>query len=590
MNVILLVLMAALAVMVTGVATAQPYHIMTNSPVMITGAGTEVVLVFGEAPDAQWVNIILNNETHRSQVRDGSFHVTMKPPAPGIYDVTGTWSAINTDPRPGGVMKTTGHLVDGILTVLGRGFDYLPGGTITIMEGAFDDCSDSCIQSDVVQAGDYVIITNADVERHQFRTNDHLAVESTGNLDPGETVRLPFHNQGIATYTCIYHPWLQFTIESTGEYTPEVRDGAILLKVPDYAEDIVKIGITHTGMAPSAHVILIQSGQVLEAGVAPLNNGRGIFAADSLEWSVGQVIISVSAGNDHATDTISVRPPPGAVERSGRITGYSEHDGILINDMVARPAGIIPLNAAQQATRDICILGKEALFRGDMGLAPRGSHYTEGTVWCDGVNLGIYLLESGFAITDPTQCPVTHSQWLIPYCNPELVPVPKRPMDKEPVMIVEPIEQEVPEPDMILEQPDMILEQPDMILEQPDMTLEPEDAPPAMPDTVGIIEPSIPEETCDQSCPCPDGFISGVGRCDTPIQEEVSDVREGVVDILVPGPTKMLGSVGVSDVREGVVDILGDFFEWIIQLFSELFVVMSDFFGGLISIDVNWQR
>ena len=84
----------------------------------------------------------------------------------------------------------------------------------------------------------------------------------------------------------------------------------------------------------------------------------------------------------------------------------------------------MPLDAASDATRQVCPVGRDALFRGDAGLAPSGSHYLEGTVWCDGVNLGVYLRESGLAITDPAECGLARSEWLVSYCHPGREPPP----------------------------------------------------------------------------------------------------------------------------------------------------------------------
>ena len=410
--------MVATPYVIFDAAANTPYLIYTNTPVHYTGTGNEVVLVYGDAPDADWVYVTLNGVVHESAVMDGAFHLTIIAPPPGTYAVTGSWRAESIDPD-GSEHVTTGHLSGATLAIFGRGYGDTPSGTATILPGAhLDDCSD-CMSytTDVIEAGGYVLVSNTDSERHQFTTHVVTAVPSTGNLDPGESVRLPFNSETDALYRCVYHPWLEFTVQSTGMYMPDDTRGAIHIDAPSFAGDSVRIAVTHTGAANMAHVIFIQHGRVLEAGTLTLASGYGQYIADASEWGVGEVIVSVSAGADHNTETISVRPPPGAAERSGRITGYDGLDGVLINGGIARPVGLIPLDAAMDATRQVCALGVDAVFRGDIGAGRGGAHYLEGTVWCDGVNLGVYLLESGLAITDPAECGTATSEWLQTYCH-----------------------------------------------------------------------------------------------------------------------------------------------------------------------------
>lgn len=593
---------AALAAAAAADAYGQ-YAIQTNSPVHVVGTGNEVALIYGDAPGAHRVEIVVDGVQYESQVRDGSFHVTIQAPAPGTYPVSGVWVAESAGPPGSGlaVQVTTGHLEPAVLTILGRGYGDVPDGSVTILAGAHDEGCAGCVEytADAIGAGGYVLISNADSEKHQFVTESHWAARSTGNLDSGESVRLPFTSEGLATYACIYHPWLEFEVRSTGMYVADDGPGAIHLESPPYAGDSVRIGITHTGGAAMAHVIFIQNGQVLSAGTAALSDGYGVYVVDASGWRVGEVIVSVSAGPDHATDTISVRPPPGAAERSGRITGYEGLDGILVNGGLARPAGIIPLDAASDATRQVCQLGQDALFRGDAGLAPAGTHYTEGTVWCDGVNLGVYLLESGLAIADPAECGMAQSEWLLPYCYPGRLGVPEtnKPVaDASGIEVVEPsgatdTHDAGPETGGMDPAEDLAVPDP-----EPDPTADaggpqdniiiiPDDVP-AVPDAGGPEFESV-GDVCDHltdpECPCPEGWVRNGDWCDPDwyggidaaagaagdaaagAGDAVGDAASGVGDAV--GGTIATGADGI---REGMVGTLSGFFGWISEGFSEI--------------------
>ncbi len=574
-----LALLAAMAVAgaLFGTASAEPYRIMTNSPVHVTGAGNEVVLVYGEAPDARWVEITMHGTTYESAVRGGSFHVLVPAPPPGTYGITGTWGSSHMEPAAGGMAETTttGHLVDGILTVLGRGYGDVPAGTVTVSPGAHEEGCAGCVDgpADTIEAGGYVLVSNADAERHQFTTRSAWAVESTGNLDPGESVRLPFNSQGGAAYRCVYHPWLEFEVRAAGMYVPPEEPGALLLEAPGHAGDAVRIGITHTGAAAVAHIVFIQGGQVLAAGTAPLADGYGTYVADSSDWRVGEVIVSVSAGPDHATETISVRPPPGAAERSGHTTGYDGPDGILVDGGLARPAGIIPLDAASEATRQVCPLGGEALFRGDMGLAPRGTQYSAGTVWCGGTNLGVYLLESGLAITDPAECGLARAEWLAPYCFPDPsaagqtgLPAPPEDIADTPArgggpdVTVSVADPDAPDGAGDAGAPDI----PDTRDGAPDAA--PGDLP-AIPDNVAEPDvPGMPEDndTCDHytnpECPCPEGWVRNGEWCDPDWYGGIDATADAVGGAAGDAGDAAAGAAG--GIRDGMVDAVGGFFGW----------------------------
>lgn len=534
-------------------ASAEPYRILTNSPIHVTGTGNESVLVYGEAPGAQRVEITIRNHTHGGVVRDGEFHLVISAPPPGTYGVSGVWYHTLMESSAGGMVETetVGHLAGGLLTVLGYGYGDEPAGAVTVNPGAHVEGCAGCVDHspNMVEAGGYVLVSNADTEGHRFVTGNFWAV-STGHLDPGESVRLPFNREGEAAYACAYHPWLEFAVATTGMYEPVRDDGALVLEAPSLAGEFVRVGISHTGGAAVAHVVFIQHGQVVEAGTAPLADGYGVYAADAREWRVGEVIVSVSAGADHAAETISVRPPPGAAERAGRITGYEGVDGILINGGLARPAGVIPLDAAADATRQVCMAGREALFRGDPGLAPRGLHYSEGTVWCDGVNLGVYLLESGLAMADTVQCGMAQAEWLAPYCmdgagspeGAERLEWTEQPMalsgEAEPrarcpqgaVCIPEEAEPPEAEPPEEAEPPVMVM-----------------DDPPPVPGNVA--EPDMPEicdHYADPTCPCPEGWVRNGEWCDPDWQDAMDAATEDA-----------------GDIREEAVDALGGFFEWI---------------------------
>lgn len=603
---------AALAVSMLAMFTAaaasaephEPYHIMADSPVHITGAGNEVVRVYGEAPDAQWVEITIHDTTYESAVRGGSFHITAPAPPPGTYGITGIWQSSHMEPAAGGVAETvtTGHLADGILTVLGRGYGDVPAGTVTISRGAHEEGCAGCVDgpTDMVEAGGYVLVSNADAERHQFATHDAWAAESTGNLDPGESVRLPFNSQGVATYRCVYHPWLEFEVRATGTYVPPEEPGTLLLEAPGHAGDAVRVRITHTGAAAVAHTVFIQDGQVLAAGTAPLAGGYGTYVADASEWRVGEVVVSVSAGADHATETISVRPPPGAAERSGRITGYDGPDGILIDGGLARPAGMIPLDAASGATRQVCPLGGEALFRADMGLAPRGAQHSSGSVWCAGTNLGVYLLESGLAITDPAECGLARAEWLAPYCFPETgaagqpgLPAPQEGADAaDPTCPADDQDSDVTVAVADPGAPDGAGD-----VGAPDAPDAPDtvDAPDTMPGDLpavpsDVAEPDVPgmegNDTCDHytnpECPCPEGWVRNGEWCDPDWHGGIgaaADVAGGAA-----GDAGDAASGAAGGIRDGMVDAVGGFFGWIAEGMAEiprLFLALGEWMADL---------
>lgn len=574
-------------------ANAEPYQIQTNSPVHVTGTGNEVVLIYGDAPDARWVEITIGNATHEAAVHDGSFHLTVLAPAPGTYAVTGTWSAETVE--PGGVTHaTTGHLAGGMLTVLGRGYGDVPAGTVTVLPGAHLEGCEGCVSytTDMVDAGGYVLVSNTDDGRHQFKTDSLWAVPSTGNLDPGESVRLPFNSEGGALYRCVYHPWLGFTVESTGMYTPEPGPGAIHVEAPPYAGESVRIGITHTGAAAMAHVIIIQNGQVLSADSVPLAGGYGMHVADSSEWRVGEVLVSVSAGADHATETISVRPPPGAAERSGRITGYDGVDGILISGGLARPVGLISLDAALDATRQVCRLGSDAVFRGDAGTG-RGSHYVEGTVWCDGVNLGVYLLESGLAITDPAECGMAQSEWLTPYCRPEQgqqgrLHVPDATDGaRDAAGGGDDAGMDGTDGTNSTNSMDSTDSMDSMDSENGTDGTEPDGGDGAAEDTIIIIPdaPAIPDaggpefetvDTCDHitdpECPCPDGWVRNGDWCDPDWYEGIDGAAGAAGDAVgaVSGAAEEAIAEGVGGARGTAVDAFSGFFDWLGEILMEI--------------------
>lgn len=606
---------ALLVALAAGAADAYgPYAIQTNSPVHVTGTGNEVALIYGDAPGAGWVEITIHDMTYEAQVRGGSFHITVPAPPPGTYDVSGVWRAESLEPSGNGWTEqtTTGHLEPALLTILGRGFGDVPDGTVTVLDGAHAEGCDGCVEytTDVVDAGGYVLVTNADSANHRFVTDSVWAVRSTGNLDPGESVRLPLQSEGEAAYRCAYHPWLEFVVSSTGRYEPVESAGSIHLDAPPYAGDAVRVGITHTGGAAVAHVIFIQDGQVLAAGTAPLADGRGVYTVDASEWRVGEVIVSVSAGADHATDTISVRPPPGAAERTGRVTGYDGLDGILINGGLARPAGLIPLDAASEATRQVCQLDRDALFRGDEGLAPRGAHYTEGTVWCGGVNLGVYLLESGLAIADPVECGLARSDWLVPYCHGRQGGAQDAAQET-----VEDVEQDAAHDtaqdatqdavqDAVHEDeqdatrggaPDAMQDAAqgsaqgaaqdatqdaapaDAEAERDDRapTVIPADVP-AVPDAGGPEFERTGEDSCDPitdpECPCPEGWVRNGEWCDPDWGEGIggaADAAGGAVGDAGGMIGDTVGGVG-EGMRDSAVGALGGAFGWIADRLAEI--------------------
>lgn len=603
----LLALLAAVA----AAGAYGPYAIQSNSPVHVTGTGNEVALIYGDAPGADWVEITIHGIVYESQVRGGSFHITVPAPPPGAYDVTGVWKAESLEPSGNGWTEqtTTGHLEPALLTILGRGFGDVPDGTVTVLDGAHAEGCDGCVEytTDVVDAGGYVLVANADSANHRFVTDSLWAVRSTGNLDPGESVRLPLHSEGSATYRCAYHPWLEFAVSSTGRYEPAESAGAIHLDAPPYAGDAVRVGITHTGGAAVAHVIFIQDGQVLAAGTAPLADGRGVYTVDASGWRVGEVIVSVSAGADHATDTISVRPPPGAAERTGRVTGYDGLDGILINGGLARPAGLIPLDAASEATRQVCQLDRDALFRGDAGLAPRGAHYTEGTVWCGGVNLGVYLLESGLAIADPAECGLARSDWLVQYCHGGVrggaqdgagADAQEDEQYSVDGAAQETVQDATPEDAQETAQDAVPDTAPDTAQDavqggEQDVAqgAEPADsggerdghAPiviptdvPAVPDAGGPEFEHIGEDSCDPitdpECPCPEGWVRNGEWCDPDWSEGIGGAADAAGDA-VGGAGGMIGDTvgGVGDgMRDSAVGALGGAFGWIADRLAEI--------------------
>lgn len=541
--------LAAILVCIIPLAVyAEDYHIQTNSPVHVTPAGNAFVTIFGTAPGADHVNITIRDTSYVIPVRDGGFYTSIQPPPlAGTYSVTGTWYGRTTQ-QVGSVWtetETTGHLIDGILSVTYDVQDAPTNGMITVLSGAHEPDCINCMHNDAqnIEAGDIILISNTDTERHQFTTDVVHAVQSTGNLDPGESVRMPFEHAGVVQYTCAYHPWLSYTIHTTGVAPAQTIQEDIVLHMPEYAGEGVRIEVEYTGRDAVAHVVIIQSGEILSAGTIPLTDGRGTYVTDTANWRVGEVIVSVSVHDKHTTGTISVRPPPGAAERSGKITGYEGSDGILINGGLARPAGIIPLDAAVEATRHICTIGDDAIFRGDLGLASRS--YTEGTVWCEGVNLGVYLLESGLAITDTAQCVQARSEWLEPYCYQAF---------SEPEPELEP-EIEEPELEPEIEKPEPV-ESPTMIIEVP-----PAEDVPAIPDT-GTM--AVPVDYCDhvtdQSCPCPEGWKRESGWCTPDVQEAVQDV-EGMRDDAVDGISNFFRWIG-----DALHQLFGGVGEWLVEI------------------------
>ena len=540
-----LYLMVILACIIPLAVYAEDYHIQTNSPVHVTPAGNAFVTIFGTAPAADHVNITIHDVSYVIPVRDDEFYTLVQPPPAGTYSVTGIWYGRTTQ-QVGSIWtetETTGHLIDGILSVTYDVQDMPTNGMITILSGAHEPDCIHCIHNNAqnIEAGDIILMSNTDTERHQFTTDAVHAVYTTGNLDPGESVRMPFGHAGVVQYTCAYHPWLSYTIHATGVAPVQAKQEDITLHMPEYAGEGVRIEVEYTGLDAIAHVVIIQSGEILSAGTIPLTDGRGTYITDTANWRVGEVIVSVSVHDKHTTGTISVRPPPGAVERSGKITGYEGSDGILINGGLARPAGIIPLDAAVEATRHICTIGDDAIFRGDLGLA--SGSYTEGTVWCEGVNLGVYLLESGLAITDTAQCVQARSEWLEPYCYPAF----SEPEIEEPGPEIEEPE---PEPEPEIEEPELV-ESPAIVIEVP-----PAEDVPAIPDTGTMAEPvNYCDYVTDQSCPCPEGWMRQDGWC-TP------DVREAAQD--------------VEDMRDDAVDGMGDFFRWMGNTLHQLFAGVGE--------------
>ena len=524
---------ALILVSMVAAASGEPYHIMTNSPVHITGTGNESIRVYGEAPGALTVIITIANQTYEGMVRDDTYHVVIPAPDPGVYSVSGTWHANTLH------ANTAGHLAGTTLTVFGMEYGAEPDTIVTVHPGAhLPECSNCMDHTDgIVEAGGHVLVSNADTEGHQFATDYGGAAPTTGHIDPGESVRLSFTHEGEASYRCMYHPWLVFAVNTAGTHRAPNTDGVIVLDAPDFAADSVRLAISHTGGAEAAHIIFIQYGEVLEAGVIRMTDGYGTYVADAREWSIGEVIVSVSAGMDHTSDTISVRPPPGAAERTGRVTGYDGPDGILVDNILARPAGITSLDAAGTATRQICMEGREALFRGDAGLAPL--HYIEGTIWCGGVNLGVYLLESGLAMADPAVCHMVEAPWLAPYCG--ITPV----YVDEPVQEVEP---DIPE-DIIPDIPEDIIPEitiPEIVV--PEIII-PADDPPAIPHT-GC------DHYTDPTCPCPEGWVRNGEWCDP----------EGTI---MDATAQDVG-IAVDDTREEAVDALAAAFEWLFGVFGDM--------------------
>ena len=522
--------------------------------------------------------------------------------------VSGVWH--HAEKAAGGTaeIETVGHLAGGLLTILGYGGE--PDHTVVIRPGAHvPECTD-CIEypSDAVDVGGVVLVSNADEEGHRFVTESPGAA-STGHLGPGESVQLPFNREGNASYGCVYHPWLEFVVETTGLYEPDMVEGVLVLEMPAFAGESAHVGIFHAGGAHTAHVIFIQNGQVVEAGAAPLVEGYGVYTADAWGWNVGEVTVSVSAGVDHTTGIIGVRPPPGAAERLGYVTGYKGADGILINGMAARPAGVIPLDAAADATRQVCVVGQEALFRGDAGLAVRGQHYLEGTVWCGGVNLGVYLLESGLAMADVVECSVAQAEWLAPYCSYDVWSNHTEPPnhteslnDTEPPNHTESLNDTEPpnhteslndtEPPNHTRSPSDAEMRDDTgqsgdaewlhISEHsdeppgkcpPDGTCQPgadtmedteypmlsiDDLPP-IPDNVAEPDMQMCDHYTDTACPCPDGWVRNGEWCDPDWPDTIDDLGKTV------GDAAKDADAAAGDVRAGVVDALSGFFEWIYE-------------------------
>lgn len=574
-------------------ASAEPYHIQTNSPVHVAGTGSESVLVYGEAPGAQRVDVTIGNHTHAGVVRDGAFHMVVPAPPPGTYRVHGVWYHTAVEPSAGGMVETetAGHLVGGVLTVLGHGYDDEPASTVVVRPGAHREGCAACVDhsADAVEAGGYVLVSNADSEGHRFVTDSIWAVHSTGHLDPGESARLPFNREGDAQYGCAYHPWLGFAVEAAGMYEPVEpveSGGALALEAPAFAGDSVRVGISHTGAADAAHIVFIQGGRVLEAGMVRLAGGYGVYAADAREWRVGEVTVSVSAGADHAADTISVGPPPGAAERAGRITGHDGADGILINGGLARPAGLMPLDAAAGATRQVCMLGQEALFRGDPGLAPHGSHYSEGTVWCDGVNLGVYLLEGGLAMADPVQCGAAQAGWLVPYCMAGSADAAVSAGAEPAATVSDDLPEGAAWPEDAVERAEGAGQAEDAEQGGKPPILVPEDQP-AVPGDVA--EPG-PDGACghhaDGACPCPEGWVRNGEWCDP----DWDDMADSAMDAAggAGGAGEAAEDAGgaaggaLGGVREGATDALRDFFEWAADGMAAVGDFIVDFSRGLV--------
>ena len=101
MRAVLCMAVLAAAAYISADAWAEPYQILTNSPVHVRGAGNESILVYGEAPGAQRVEIVIRNHTYGGVVRDGAFHLVIPALPPGIYAVSGVLCCLESSSRSG---------------------------------------------------------------------------------------------------------------------------------------------------------------------------------------------------------------------------------------------------------------------------------------------------------------------------------------------------------------------------------------------------------------------------------------------------------------------------------------------------------
>lgn len=536
------------------------YTIQTNSPVIIQGTGTEVVLIYGGAPVGSTVYVTIQNVTYEGATTDGGYQITIPADmGAGTWPVTGIWEIVSGD------ITTTGHLTGTSLTISMQNGATRPVGIVTIHEGAHANC-ENCITYEgmaIIPAGDAIQVINADSEKHQFKSSK----SSTGNLDAGESIRMSVITQGMDVFTCIYHPWLSFEVRGTGEYHGSDESGAITLDMPDKAGESVRIGITYTGKAQLAHIVAIQKGQILDAKSLPLTDGYGVVEMDAREWLVGDVIISASVGDDHTTGVISILPPTISNERVGIVTGYVGLDGILIDGIPSHPTTIKPYDMAGGVVRELCPVGSQAVFLGDTGLISGAAVYEQGLVTCGGVNLGIYLLESNLATPDDELCLLSDMEYMIPYCFPEepaiVVATPEEPPE---VVIPEipVVEEEVEsgEPNIVYATPDKPPEATDDI---PDDVYIPspsgadfDDSNNPADDILDDIQDAIPEcdFVTDPTCPCPEGMIRDGEWCTT--EETVKDVIDDTSKDLAADLKDLFGQVGgyIMDFVYGLYQML----------------------------------